>query len=845
MRAVRVVLTRIICIVLIAAQACAPVAAVTPYDVSTTDDSRLALVIGNSTYKSFPLDNPVNDAKSVAATLDKLGFEVMLANDLPGAKLKSMVRAFQNRARTERGTALVYYAGHAVAPAGRNILLPIDINFNDILEVEEEGVDVARMLAMLEDSRKHTRILIFDACRDNPYGQLGEKLINTLSRARSVKTPPVLAQQQSGANAGGMAPINSRGTVVAFSTAPGAVAEDGEGRSNSLFTAELVEALSVPSLTINQIFSRVAQRVKALTKGEQVPWFSGDLERDFVFNTARAATPQPLVVAASASDVENAKLRQSVEGKLAEEMSRIKRMQSGDRAQAQLVVTAQLEVQRVDTEREAAQRKIAEAADVRARSEAEAARIKREQAQIAAKEAVARADREAELARLAKERAAFELAAKQRAEELDRERKVAEAQKAREQADAERARLATIEATRVAELQRQADVRAQHEKEQRERLARIANEQEIAAKVAAAEANRLRQLAIEQAAAEKREMEARLALVQKREREAAERQRLEASRLALLAEVTKPVNMASIASAAPSKRNDADGNYLVRGVLLPANIAIRKPQSDVPARCAALAGAWGGARWDGKRSAEVWVESVSRDCDASVVYARGGDSVDRDAPSFERTTARIANGAVKLNLRTGVTLQLSVTPDKTLAAIWKRGTVSAEVEFEPISADPAAGATSFALEDRDSGVVGPRYISSANFRRALPMSAPGAKTISTLQLAKLLADNPNARLVDTDGPKPKPSIDRSVWLPDLGEPRIGAAERGAIESALSRATNGDKNAPLVVYQRSIAWGWLGYHGALRLQELGYTNVFWYRGGTDAWHDAGLPLVALR
>ncbi len=73
MRAVRVVLTRIICIVLIAAQACAPVAAVTPYDVSTTDDSRLALVIGNSTYKSFPLDNPVNDAKSVAATLDKLG----------------------------------------------------------------------------------------------------------------------------------------------------------------------------------------------------------------------------------------------------------------------------------------------------------------------------------------------------------------------------------------------------------------------------------------------------------------------------------------------------------------------------------------------------------------------------------------------------------------------------------------------------------------------------------------------------------------------------------------------------------------------------------------------------
>ena len=124
---------RLLCALLMVAQCALPVWAAPLYDTASTDESRLALVIGNSAYLVDPLDNPVNDANAVARSLERLGFEVMLAINLPGAELKRRVRTFQARARAERGTALVYYAGHAVAPAGRNILLPVDINFRDVL----------------------------------------------------------------------------------------------------------------------------------------------------------------------------------------------------------------------------------------------------------------------------------------------------------------------------------------------------------------------------------------------------------------------------------------------------------------------------------------------------------------------------------------------------------------------------------------------------------------------------------------------------------------------------------------------------------------------------------------
>ncbi len=734
---------RLLCALLMVAQCALPVWAAPLYDTASTDESRLALVIGNSAYLVDPLDNPVNDANVVARSLERLGFEVMLAINLPGAELKRRVRTFQARARAERGTALVYYAGHAVAPAGRNILLPVDINFRDVLEVEDEGIDVAKMLAILEDSKKHTRIMIFDACRDNPYGQVGEALIRTTARARGIGGGGARANASDAT--GGLAAMAGKGTLVAYSTAPGAVAEDGDGRSNSVFTAELVDALAQPGLTAQQVFSRVAERVRKETRGQQVPWVSGALDRSFVFSAARVE-PASLVVPGER--------REQTEVQLRTEMNRLKRLQQNEKVAAQQVAVTLLERERVATELDEAAQRLRLAAQAEAKALADAARAQAEAAQRAAAEA-----REA----------------------------------ARRQAAEEQARL--------------------------DRLAQAARE------------------------AEAREQAARQALAAQRERDLAERQQAEQARLALLAEASRPDGVATLPAAPIAVRRDNDGNLLVRGVRLPADLRVRDLPAGVPPACAAFYGAWGRARWEGQRSAEVWVENVTPACDATVVYARGGDSVDRDEPAFERHTVRAQRDELRLRLRGGAELTLRATADRTLAATWSRGSVVANVEFERIASDPLAS-QAFALEDRDDGVRPPSVITARNYSRRLPVAAPGAATISTAQLLRMLGEAQPPRLIDARAGAAKPRINGAVWLPELGaEQRLGAVERGAIEAALSKLAGSDRNVPMVVFDRSVDWGWIGYHAVLRLREMGYSNLYWYRGGSDAWHDAGLPLVA--
>jgi PQQ-dependent catabolism-associated CXXCW motif protein len=82
----------------------------------------------------------------------------------------------------------------------------------------------------------------------------------------------------------------------------------------------------------------------------------------------------------------------------------------------------------------------------------------------------------------------------------------------------------------------------------------------------------------------------------------------------------------------------------------------------------------------------------------------------------------------------------------------------------------------------------------------------------------------------------------AVWMPDLGQVNLGQKERSQIEEALTQANGGDPSRPIVVFERSSTYGWFGYHAVLRLLGMGYTNIYWYRGGLDAWHDAQLPLA---
>ncbi len=853
-----VVFRKLVCVLVSMSLIDAPVSAASPkaYDRATDDDSRLALVIGNSAYLADPLDNPVNDANAVAKALDRLGFEVMLAKDLNTVELRRRVRVFLERAEHERGTALVYYAGHAVAPGGRNILLPVDINPRNVREVEDEGVHVAKMLNSLETSRKHTRILIFDACRDNPYGQAGEKLIRTLHRVRgAVAADTASDKQRLTALAGGMAEVSAKGTLVAFSTAPGSVAEDGEGRTNSLFTAHLVDALSIPGLTITEVFRRVTERVKSETRGAQVPWIAGALERPFVFHPAAPAALAVGPASEQPGQLIGEQRRAGVEAQLAAEMAKIKKLQRAEKERIEQVALAKAEQERVANERVAAEKTLADLAEARRIAEVAEAVKKAEAERVALQEATDRKAREDEGRRIAAERAEYERLAALRAAQLERERKAEEAARAREVALAESRRLAEIEQARVAEVRRLEDIRKQRETEERERLARDAEARERERVTAEAEARRLKALALEKVRADERERAASLALQKEREMQAAERARAEAARLALLAEIAKPVAMVDAGAAESWLRVDSQGDLFVRGVKLPGSVRITSPSADLPPSCRVFNGAWGRARWEGERSAEVWIEAVDANCGVRGIYARGGDSVDGDQPSYVRIEGRIQSAKLKVRVSATAVLSLSPSDDGGLDATWESSSKRISTTFQRISNDPKANTEYVALEDQDNGGRPTSSISPTNFSRALPMEVPGVRTLSTAQLNRMLAEKKTSVLVSAHEGQIRPLIERSTWLPDLGKPmsyravnggvvRLGAKELEDLRVAMTGLTDGDKSRPIIVYDRSVAWGWFGYHGALRLREMGYTNVFWYRGGADAWHDAGLPLTRI-
>ncbi|HET8669574.1 MAG TPA: caspase domain-containing protein [Candidatus Saccharimonadales bacterium] len=219
---------------------------------------RIALVVGNGAYKDSPLLNPVRDAQDMAQALSQLGFEVMYKENLTQNEMKRAIRSFSERMRSD-GVGLFYYAGHAVQVEGRNYLIPIGAAIQHEQEVEYEAVDVGLVLAQMYDARNRMNIVILDACRNNPFAQ------SFRSQTR------------------GLASINApSGTLIAYATAPGSVASDGEG-GNGLYTQELLANIMAPGLKIEEVFKRVRIRVRERSGGKQVPWESSSLEGDFYF----------------------------------------------------------------------------------------------------------------------------------------------------------------------------------------------------------------------------------------------------------------------------------------------------------------------------------------------------------------------------------------------------------------------------------------------------------------------------------------------------------------------------------------------------------------------------------
>ncbi len=229
---------------------------------------RVALVIGNGAYTAAgELPNPARDAAAIARNLKAIGFEVSEGIDLKRADMTRVVGEFLRNATNAR-IAVLFYAGHGIQIDGKNYLLPVDARIENGAELTADMTDLDTILAGLDDQIR-TNIVILDACRDNPTA---ENVTKVAGVSRSVAVRSGLA-----APAGlGKGATLGAGTLLAFATAPGQVALDGDG-DNSPFSAALSRHISTPGLEIQQVLTRVRAEVVAATASKQVPWSNSSL----------------------------------------------------------------------------------------------------------------------------------------------------------------------------------------------------------------------------------------------------------------------------------------------------------------------------------------------------------------------------------------------------------------------------------------------------------------------------------------------------------------------------------------------------------------------------------------
>jgi tetratricopeptide (TPR) repeat protein len=222
-------------------------------------EKRIALIIGNSRYvHADALANPVNDADTFAKRLRALGFsKVTLALDVPREKTLAALDAFADEAG-KADWAVVYYAGHGIEMAGVNFLIPVDATLSADSDVPSQAVPLNHVLDAVEGARK-LRLVILDACRDNPFL---DKMVRSVA-SRAVNR--------------GVGHIEPQGaTLVAYAAKHGQQAMDGDG-ANSPFMSALSKHVEMPGVEIVMLFRKVRDDVLVATQRKQEPFIYGSL----------------------------------------------------------------------------------------------------------------------------------------------------------------------------------------------------------------------------------------------------------------------------------------------------------------------------------------------------------------------------------------------------------------------------------------------------------------------------------------------------------------------------------------------------------------------------------------
>ncbi|APO52012.1 caspase family protein [Bradyrhizobium diazoefficiens] len=395
-------------------------------------DRRVALIIGNSAYKSAPkLGNPVNDATLVGGMFKKAGFDsVDVRLDLSASEMRRMLREFAGRAR-DADMAVIYYAGHGIELDGNNYLIPTDATLETDGDVLDETIPVERALFAVEPA-KQLRLIILDACRDNPFSKTMKRTLASRAIGRGLaKVEPT-----------------SPNTMIAFAAKAGSTASDGDSR-NSPFATALVEHLPKPGLDLRKAFGFVRDDVLKATSYKQEPYVYGSLGGDDVplvptrpIATGPQANPQDavrrdyeLALQLATRDGWEAFLAQYPDGfysnlakgqlnKIAAEETRAAAEQKAKAAEQEKTRLIAERAQKAEQERAAAAAKAAEEARIAAekkkeieQAKAEAAERERKAAEAAAAKALAE--------KQAAEKVKAELAARQAAEKAEQAAKPA------------------------------------------------------------------------------------------------------------------------------------------------------------------------------------------------------------------------------------------------------------------------------------------------------------------------------------------------------------------------------------------------------------------------------------
>ncbi|HZR76897.1 caspase family protein [Bradyrhizobium sp.] len=237
-------------------------------------DKRVALVIGVSKYQQVPrLTNPARDADAVAALFKQAGFDVINnQRDVGIVELRRVIREFSETAR-DADIAVVYYAGHGIEVDGTNYLVPADAKLASDFDIEDETISLDRVLKAL-DGTKRLRLVILDACRDNPFANTMKRSVASRAIGRGLaKVEPTMSD-----------------TLIAFAAKAGAVASDGDG-TNSPFAAALVKYIAEPGLDLRIAFGRVRDDVLKTTGYRQEPFVYGSLGGQTMSLVPAAAKP--------------------------------------------------------------------------------------------------------------------------------------------------------------------------------------------------------------------------------------------------------------------------------------------------------------------------------------------------------------------------------------------------------------------------------------------------------------------------------------------------------------------------------------------------------------------------